>query len=237
MIAVLFLALQTILIVLLIIWWIRWSPQGLWWAVASLFLAIGLSYFSGVLFQVPPYQVGCEGFCAGWKGFPWPTHHIQPDTKLLFDGPSFVRNGFFYYAVLLAVSAFIAWLASWFRWSQRSWKQRIFFIFIVIVLPLATLPMWIAPPQPQLSKPDQRLVINAARDWRWQLHLRGWMDRRLALEDLRASPNGEGQRVCFRIYTWFYLPYQRAYIDLDTAGVLAIKGGEIPLSQSCWTQP
>ena len=228
---------QALVVILLVVWWLRWTPHGLEWVTLFLFGAVGLSYLSGILFRVPPYQAGCDGLCPGWWGFPLPTHRIETGDIVFFDPLSFVRNAFFYYAVLLAFGGLIAWLSRRFRWSSRSWKKRFLFIILVIVLPLATLPLWIPPPQPQPSGPEQRLVINAARDWRWQLGLRDFMDRRLALEDVRPAPDGEHQRVCFRIYTWFYLPYGHAYIDMEPEGVRAVTGNETPLSESCWIQP
>ena len=232
-VAILTLLLQIIVILLLLVWWARWTPRGLAWAAFALLAAAGLSYLSGLIFHVPPYQVGCDGTCPGWRGYPLPTHHILPGNRVLFDGPSFVRNAFFYYAVLLAYSAIVAWLVRRFRMTERGWSRWLLFI-LAVILPLASTPLWLPPPQPAVSTADLRLVNNAARDWRWQLHLRGEMDRRLALEDIRPAPDGEGPRVCFRIYTWFYLPYQRVYIDLDKAGLRARDGREIPLTQSCW---
>jgi len=229
--------LQILVVTLLVVWWLRWTPRGLEWVTIFLFGAVGLSYLSSILFRVPPYQVGCEGLCPGWWGFPILTHRVETGGIVFFDPMSFVRNAFFYYAVLLAWGGLTAWLGRRFRWSARSWKKRFLFVILVIVLPLATLPLWISPPQPQPTGPEQRLVINAARDWRWQLGLRGFMDRRLALEDVRPTPDREHQRVCFRIYTWFYLPYSHAYIDMEPEGVRAVTGDEIPLSESCWTQP
>jgi len=228
--------LNVLIIVLLIVWWLRWTPRGLEWIAFFLFGAIGLSYLSGILFYAPPYQAGCNGLCPGWQGYPFPTHYIETGDIRVFAPVSFVRNAFFYYAILLGFGALVAWLARQFHWTSLSWKRRLLFLLLVIVLPLATLPMWLPPPQPDLPTPEQRLAINAARDWRWQLHLRSFMDRRLAVEDVRPAPDGKHQRVCFRTYTWFYLPYGRVYIDLDTTGVQAIGGAEIPLSESCWSQ-
>ena len=230
----LFTLFNILIIVLLIVWWLRWTPRGLEWIALFLLGAIGLSYLSGIIFHVPPYQAGCTGLCPGWRGYPFPTHYIETGNIPIFAPVSFVRNVFFYYAILLSFGALVAWLARQFRWPAQTWKRRLLFILVVIVLPLATLPMWLPPPQPDLPHPQQRLAINAARNWRWQLHLRSFMDRRLAVEDVRPTPDGQHQRVCFRIYTWFYLPYQRAYIDLDAPGVQAIDGAEIPLSESCW---
>lgn len=233
----LFVLLEVLAIILLIIWWMRWSSWGLIWAGMTIPLALGLVWLSTRLFLVPPYQAGCDGLCAGWRGHPYPVLHLLPDGSTTLDGVALVKSLFFYDAILLAFSALIAWLARQVRWRSRRWFQRMIFILIVILIPLATLSMWMPPPQPQLDFPDLRLANNAARAWRWQLHLNGWWDRRLAWEDVRPAPDHVGHRVCFRIYTWFYLPYARAYVDLDQAGVQARQGEKIPLTSSCWDQP
>ncbi len=235
--AVIFTFFLLLAVILLVVWWLRWTRRGLEWVTFFLFGALGLSHLSGIVFRAPPYQTGCKGLCPGWWGHPIATHHVQAGGVVLFDPASFVRNAFFYYAALLAFGAVAAWLGRLYHWSARSWLQRLFFLLAVIILPLAVLPLWAPPPQPKVSGPPQRLVINAARDWRWQLHLNGVMTRRLALEDVRLAPDGQHQRVCFRIYTWFYLPYARTYIDLGPEGVRALDGDNIPLAQSCWQQP
>ncbi len=233
---ILFILINLLVVVLMVVWWLRQTPRGLEVVTVLLFISIGVSYLSGLIFRTPPYQVGCEGLCTGWVGHPFLTHHIEVGGQKVFDPLSFVRNTFFYYAIILSYGAFVTWLAQRINWPGRKWKQRLLFILIVIILPLASTPMWLPPPQPGVTGEDQRIVINAARSWRWQLHERSFMDRRLALEDMRPSPESDGQRVCFRIYTWFYLPYRHTYIDMEPEGVRAVDGAEIPLSQSCWTQ-
>ena len=234
---ILFTLVNAVIAILLVVWWLRWTTRGLEWVTVFLVIAIGASFLSGVLFQVPPYLVGCEGMCPGWRGHPFPIYHIEPGGLSFFDPFSFVRNAFFYYAIILAYGAFVTWLLRVFQWPVRSTLSKLIFFLLVIALPLASTPLWLPPPQPEVTGEEQRIVINAARDWRWQLHLRSFMDRRLALEDMRIGPDGEHQRVCFRIYTWFYLPYGRTYLDMEPEGVRAIDGAEIPLSESCWTQP
>jgi hypothetical protein len=234
--ALLITLLQILVITLLIVWWVRWSRRGLEWVTVWLFMAIGISYLSSYLFRVPPHQVSCDGLCAGWRGFPFHTHFVGMADEVFFQPVSFVRNVLFYYVVILSFTAVIIWLGQWFRWQRRPWWARILFILVVIVMPLATMPWWVSPPQPQVSGPEQRLAINAARDWRWQLRLDSFMHRRLALEDVRPMPDDEHQRVCFRVYTWFYLPYAHAYVNLEPEGVRAIDGANIPLAQSCWEQ-
>jgi hypothetical protein len=111
------------------------------------------------------------------------------------------------------------------------------YVILTVVLPLALAPVWLPPPQPDLPPAAQRLAINAARNWRWQLQGRRLTDYRLAVEDVRQHPDGRRWRVCFRVYSWFYRPRTRLYIDLEPAGVRATGGGLIPLTASCWVQP
>ena len=235
-ITALLILLQSIAIILLIVWWLLWTPHGWEWVALLLFAAAGIAHLSSRIFQVPPYQVGCQGLCPGWMGYPHPSYHIEAGGVIRFDSISFVRNTFFYYAILLGLGALLVWLARQLRITSRPWPQRIIFI-LVIILFLATLPMWVPPPQPLISGPEKRIVINAARDWSWQLHMRGFMERRLAVEDVRFLPADGHYRVCFRTYTWFYIPYNHVYLDMEPEGVRALSGTKIPLSESCWKQP
>ncbi len=120
LIPLLLLILLLLIILLLIIWWVRWTARGVLWAFVSLFIAIGLSLLSSLIFRVPPYQMGCQETCAGWWGYPYPTHRMLPGSVVIFDGASFVINTFFYYAVFLAYSAILAWMIRRFRMTERS---------------------------------------------------------------------------------------------------------------------
>ena len=131
----------------------------------------------------------------------------------------------------------VVWLATLWRWPERSLPWRLGFALIVVLLPLALAPAWLSPPEPQLPFADERLAINASRAWRWQLLAQSLNDRSLAVEDVRMHPDGERHRVCFRVYTWFDIPYRQVYVDLEPAGVRATGGGALPLSASCWVQP
>ena len=219
------------------IWWLRHSPRGLEWLLVAVPLALALSYLSSLLFRVPEFQSGCDGFCPGWRGHPVPTHLGDGFDSYDFYPVGFVLNGAFYYAVIVAASAILVWLANYLRWKERSLRWRLGFIALFVVLPLALAPAWIPPAQPELPQPDLRLGNNAARAWRWQLQSGSLSGRRLAVEDVRLHPDGKQHRVCFRIYTWFYIPYKHAYVDLEPTGVQANSSGVIPLSASCWVQP
>lgn len=219
------------------VWWLRRSRAGLDWVIIAIPLAFGLSYLSSILFRVPDYQSGCEGWCPGWGGHPIPSHRGDSLGQIAFYPTGFLLNAAVYYAALLAASAAIVWLAAYLRWRERRWRWRIGFLLLVVVTPLALSPNLLPPPAPTLPLGDQRLAINAERSWRWQLRAQSLAERRLAVEDVRNHPDGQRHRVCFRVYTWFYLPYRHIYIDLEPAGVRATGGGVIPLSASCWVQP
>ncbi len=219
------------------IWWVRRGGRGLEWVLIAIPLAFGASYLSGLLFRVPDYQAGCPGACPGWQGHPIPTHLSDGLGAMIFWPLGFVLNAVIYYMGILVFSVIVVILASYFGWSRRGRRWKLIFLFIVIFFPLALAPTWLPPPQPHLAPPAQRLAINAARAWRWQLLAKGLFDRRLAVEDVRLHPDGQRHRVCFRVYTWFDLPYAHAYVDLEPAGVRATGGGLLPLDAPCWIQP
>ena len=223
--------------VLIIVWWLRHSPRGLDWVVAAVPLAFALSYLSSFIFRVPDYKAGCEGLCPGWWGYPIATHLSDGAGVGILNPGGFILNAVVYYILLLLFSGIVVWLAGQLHWSERRWRWRFVFLLLTVALPLAFLPTWFPPKVPQFPTEEQRLVNNAARAWRWQLQFRRWTDRRLAVEDVRPHPDGERHRVCFRVYTWFYIPYDKVYIDLEPEGVRATGGGVIDLSESCWVQP
>ncbi|RME84045.1 MAG: hypothetical protein D6775_06570 [Caldilineae bacterium] len=222
---------------LAVVWWVRRIRRGVDWVFAAVPLAFGASYLSSFVFRVSAYQAGCQGFCPGWWGYPLPTHIGVGVGRPEFTPGLFVANSLVYYAVILVASALVLRLAQRWGWSEKGFFARLGFVAVVILLPLAISPMLFPPPQPEVSGPSLRLAINAAQSWRWQLRARGFMDRRLALVDVRQHPDGERHRVCFLVYTWFYLPYRQVYVDLEPVGVRATGGGVIPRSASCWVQP
>ncbi|MCX7851647.1 MAG: hypothetical protein N2383_02575 [Caldilineales bacterium] len=219
------------------VWWVRRGRRGRNWLLFSAPLAFVLSYLSGFLFRVPEYQVGCPALCPGWQGHPVPIARQDVLGDFRFDPPGFVLNSLFYEAFVLLGSLVVVRLAELVGWSQRSRRWRVGYVALTVVMPLALAPVWLPPPQPDLPSATQRLAINAARDWRWQLQGRRLTDYRLAVEDVRRHPDGSRWRVCFRVYSWFYRPRARLYIDLEPAGVRATGGGLIPLTASCWVQP
>lgn len=231
------LALLVVAIVLAVVWWAQRGRRARIWLLLSVPLAFALSYLSGFLFQVPASQVDCPSLCPGWRGHPVPIARQDVLGDFHFDPRGFVLNSLSYQAFLLLGSLVEVRLAELAGWPRRSRRWRVGYVVLVVVIPLALAPLWLLPPQPPLSPSAQRLAINAARDWRWQLQGRRLTDYRLAVEDVRHHPDGSRWRVCFRVYSWFYWPRARLYIDLEPAGVRATGGGLIPLTASCWIQP
>jgi hypothetical protein len=41
-------------------------------------------------------------------------------------------------------------------------------------------------------------------------------------------------RVCFRTYTFFYLPAGYLFLDMTPEGVHSNAGGSLPAGASCW---
>ncbi len=234
---VLGIVLYLLLTVLVLVWWLRRGRRGFDWTLIVAPLAFALSYLSSILFRVPDYQAGCDGRCPGWWGAPFPTHLSDGADAFTLNPLGFIANAALLYTVILILSAGIVLLAEQLKWPERSRRWRIGFVLIVVILPLALLPTLLPLREPDLSSPQQRYAINAKRAWRWQLQSRRFNDRRLIIEDVRLHPDGERHRVCLRAYTWFYIPYDKVYVDLEPAGVRATGGGAIPLSDSCWVQP
>jgi len=223
--------------VLVVVWWLRHSRRGLDWILIVAPLAFALSYLSSILVRVPDYQAGCNGWCPGWWGAPFPAYLSDGTSSYTLNPVGFIADAALFYTAILVLSAGIVLLAEQLKWSERGRRWRIGFVIVVFILPLALLPTLIPLREPNLVGPEQRYAINAKRAWRWQLQSGRFSDRRLVVEDVRLHPDGERLRVCLRAYTWLYIPYDKVYVDLEPAGVRATGGGVIPLSDSCWVQP
>lgn len=223
--------------ILVVVWWLRYGRRGFDWILIVAPLAFVFSYLSSIIFRVPDYQAGCNGRCPGWWGAPFSTHVSDGTGAFTLNPVGFIANAALFYTVILITSAGIVLLTDQLKWSERSLRWRFGFVLVVVILPLALLPTLLPIREPDLSSSELRYAINAKRAWRWQLQSRRFNDRRLVVEDVRLHPDGERRRVCLRAYTWFYIPYDKIYVDLEPAGVLATGGGVIPLSDSCWVQP
>ena len=235
-----------ILIALLTIWW--WQQTDLWFRViaGSFLSALLLCIASLYLFEVPPYVAGCPTGCEGWSGFPLPVARLPAPNLRLIAPIDFLLNLLLLW--LLWMGAGLVWslLGVAFEWENRTLRARIGWVLLVAVLPWALLPRVINPPQPVLRGEELRLANNARRAAEFTYRITGFGIQRLAIEDVRAIGDGSrgeqvpGQEelaateVCLRGYTYFYLPWQRYRITLDTSGTTALNLERVPLGESCW---
>ncbi|HXF63295.1 MAG TPA: hypothetical protein VNK95_16830 [Caldilineaceae bacterium] len=233
-----------LLITLLIIWWRQ--QTRLWFRVvmatflAALLLCIG-SYY---LFVVPPYFASCPSGCTGWRGFPLRFALIDLNGVSRVAVLDFLLNLLMLWLLWLGASVVWRLAALALRWENRSWRFKLLFIVLLVILPWAFLPRVLDPPQPPAVGEDLRLAVNAERSAEFTYRITGFWLQRLALEDIRrgapiANPEslfGETvvNEVCLRGYTYFYLPWRRYRITLDPSGVTALNLAEVPLQGSCW---
>ncbi len=228
---------------LLVIWWRQQTTRWYWIVLVTFLAAVALAGVSYRIFQVPPHFVGCPEGCLGWRGYP------LPFATLDFDGGGRWYPGDFALNVLLLwllwLGASVAWrfMGEAVGWPDRSLRFRLIFALLVGVLPWALLPRYFNPPQAEARGEELRLAINAQRAAETTYDITGLWIHRLALEDIHyigtiVDPLGQPERpqaqVCLRGYTYFYIPWQRYRITLDTSGVTALNLAVRPLDGSCW---
>ena len=233
-----------LLTALLIIWWRQqtrhWFRLVLATFLAALLLCVGSYYF----FVVPPYYASCPPGCTGWRGFPLPVARVEL-TGISRVGPlDFVLNLLMLWLLWLGASLLWRLVAVAIRWENRSWRSKLIYLMLLVVLPWAFMPRVLNPPQPRPNGEDLRLAVNAQRSAEFTYRITGIWVQRLALEDVRrVTPTteaeaifGENQinQVCLRGYTYFYLPWERYRITLDPSGVTALQLVDLPLRGSCW---
>lgn len=231
------------MLILLAIWWRQ--QISTWWLLlpAALVVAGFLCLGSLPIFQVPPHFVGCPGGCAGWQGYPIPFVSVGFRQEIRIAPVDFALNLLLLWLLLLGAMALWRLLAIALRWPDRSLRYRLL-VTILLMLPLALSPRFLDPPQPILIGEDQRLSINAQRTAQFTYGITGPIVQRLALEDIRELPSslisvlGQEEQittqVCLRGYTYFYIPWRRYLMIMDTAGVVALNLTELPVEQSCW---
>jgi hypothetical protein len=233
-----------LMVTLLVVWW-RQQTRAWFRVVTATFLAaLLLCIGSYYLFIVPPYYASCPPGCTGWRGFPLPFALITLDGVSHVAPLDFLLNLLMLW--LLSLGASVAWRlgATMIHWEDRSWRSKLLYFVILIILPWALLPRVLNPPQPQAVGEDLRLAVNARRSAEFTYRITGLWVQRLALEDIRhsapiANPESlfgatEVDEVCLRGYTYFYLPWRRYRIALDPSGVTALRLDEVPLTGSCW---
>jgi len=230
------------LVALLAIWW----RQQIWlWSItvlAALILAVVLSFGSLSLFQVPAHYVGCPQGCDGWQGYPLAFASVDFDGVRTLAPVDFALNLLWMWLACLTVFMVLRLLGMAFNWSDRGMRARFLFLCFVLLLPLALLPRVMDPPQPYLTGETQRLAINAQRTAQFTYNITGAWVQRLAVEDIRSLAGSaatfgsetDTTQVCLRGYTYFYLPWRRYRIILDTSGVVALNLAELSLDQPCW---
>jgi hypothetical protein len=229
---------------LLLIWWRQqtryWFRIGVGAVLAALLLCIASFY----LFEVPAHRASCPQGCLGWRGFPRPFATVAFDGSAEITMLDFALNWLMLWLVWLVASVVWCILGIAIEWPLRSGRIQLLFVLVVAFLPWALLPRLIDPPQPLTTGEDLRLATNARRAAEFTYRITGFWVQRLALEDVRhlPTPNPEasestnvaGSQVCLRGYTYFYIPWRRYRIELDTNGVTALNLTQLPLSVPCW---
>ena len=231
------------LLILLSVWW---RQQIRFWSttvVAALIVALGFSIASLAMFQVPPHFVGCPGGCDGWQGYPLPFASMGFDGVRTLAPVDFILNVLWTWLLWLGIFMVLRLVGVALEFRSRSPRFQLLFLFTVLILPFAIVPRLLDPPQPPLQGENQRLAVNAQRTAQYTYSITGPWVQRLAVEDIRELPataaaafgfEPDTTQVCLRGYTYFYLPWRRYRIILDTSGVVALNMAELPLDQPCW---
>ncbi len=230
------------LLVLLGIWWRQ--QIFLWMRVVVLALAAsGLSSIASLsLFQVPAHYVGCPQGCNGWQGYPLAFASLDFAGVRTLAPVDFILNLLWMWVAFLVIFMVLRMLGIAISWSERGMRAKLLFLLFVVLLPFSLLPRLMDPPQPYLSGETQRLAINALRTAQFTYNITGGVVQRLAVEDIRSLTGSaatfgfetDTTQVCLRGYTFFYIPWRRYRLILDTSGVIALNLTELPLDQPCW---
>ena len=233
-----------ILVTLLIIWWRQQTRYWFRIVTGTFLMALLFCIGSYYLFVVPPHYASCPSGCPGWRGFPLPFARISFDDNSQVGPLDFLLNLLMLWLLWLGASLSWSLLGVGFQWWNRTWRTRLLFIFLVVLLPLALMPRILNPPQPRATGEDLRLAVNARRSAEFTYRITGIWVQRLALEDIRRSAQelappspfagATVNQVCLRGYTYFYLPWRRYLITLDPSGVTALSLEDVPLEGSCW---
>ncbi len=224
-----------IIVALLVVWW---RQQTFRWPVVlalCLILAPALSYWSGQVFRVEPYRAGCDAICPGHAGAPIAVLRIEGERQQRAP-VGFALNSLAYLALALAWAAVVRTvLVRAGELRRNSLLAQLALGLVLIVAPLALSPLFLPPPQAQPRGDPQRIAINAQREIYMYDGESQAPVMRVALEDVRPRYDGqEGMRVCFRAYTFFYLPAGYLYLDMTREGVHSNAGGALPPGASCW---
>lgn len=235
-----------VLIALIIIWWRQQTRHWFRLVMVSFLSALILCISSTYLFRVPPHQAGCDGICTGWAGYPLSVAVLKIDGSQAIAPLDFLLNLLLIWLLLLGGTLLWSALAVVFEWWKRPLRWRLLFVFLIVVLPWALLPRILNPPQPLTSGEELRLANNGRRSAEFTYGITGAWIQRLAFEDIRyvaeggsagtASAARPSTQICLRGYTYFYVPWRRYRITLDTSGATALSLVERPLTGSCWEE-
>ncbi len=233
-----------ILGIFLLIWWRQQSER--WYSIfaGSLFFAAIFDLASFYFFVLPPHQVGCPDGCPGQLGYPLPFALLRSGGQLSVYPLDFVLNLILIWLFILGMTVVARFVAEALEYSHRSRRFKFLFLVAIFVLPMALLPRYFDPPEPTVRGDELRISVNARRAAEMTYRLTGLWIHRLALEDIYYTPlqvpgrfGGIDQpqaQVCLRGYTYFYIPWARYRITLDSSGVTALNMTQLPLGGSCW---
>lgn len=223
------------LAVLLAVWWRQQVDRWLLVLIACLVLALALSGWSGLAFQVADYRAGCDGLCPGFRGAPIPTFQGETAGGRFLAG-GFVLNSLVYLVLLLGWTAVIhAGMRQAAQTPRRRLLIRLLLGFALWAAPFALAPFFLPAPEAHVRGDPQRIAINARREVYMYDQLAPLPILRVALDDVRPRPDDQpGMRVCLRTYTFFYLPVGYMYLDMTPVGVHSNAGGVLASADACW---
>ncbi len=229
---------------LLVTWWSQ--QTGRWYAVfaGTLLFSMVLNVAAFYLFVVPPHSAGCIDFCPGRLGFPLPFATLSPSGDIQIYIGDFLLNLMLLW--LLFFGGVVIWrvLGEAIQLKERGIRFRMFFAAFFVLLTWGLLPRYFSPPAAHVTGDELRLSVNARRAAESTYGVTGLWVHRLALEDIRYVPpdvpdvSGSIDRpqaqVCLRGYTYFYIPWRRYRVQLDSTGVTPLNLAELSLTGSCW---
>lgn len=221
--------------VLMMIWWRQQSYRWIIVAAVCFTLAPLLSWWTGLIFQLPDYRAGCDGLCFGYSGAPVPFITGEAAGSQFLPG-MFLVNTLVYLVIQLGWTMLLRTILNGMQLPARgkTVRQLVISAFLII-LPLASAPLILPPPEAHMRGDPQRIAINALREVYLYDNNAPLPVLRVGLEDVRPRQDGQlGMRVCLRAYTFFYLPLGSMYLDMTPEGVHSNAGGMLPLEMSCW---
>ncbi len=182
--------------VLLVVWWRQQSYRWPLVLVASLAVALALSVWSGVAFDVADYRAGCDGLCPGFRGAPIPIHSGAAAGGAFLPG-GFLLNSLVYLVLILGWAALLRALLSGVQGGSRGSELAVALIVLMLIVgPLLLSPLLLPPPEARARSDLRRIAINARREVYLYDQLASLPVLRVGLEDVRPRPDHQqGMRV------------------------------------------